>query len=121
MKVLRRLWADEAGFVISAELALVATILTVGMVAGLVTLRDAVVQELADVAGAIGNVSQSYEYTQVTGYTSAAAGSHFQDELDFCDVNDDVSGSGAQCLIVHTPLPPDGLNEETVIDPGPVL
>ena len=119
MKALHRLWADEAGFVISAELVLVATILVIGMVVGLVTVRDAVVQELADVAGAIGNVSQSYEYTQVTGHTSATAGSHFQDELDYCDVNNDIGGDGAQCVHVDTPLPPNSLDEETVIDPVP--
>jgi hypothetical protein len=37
--------------VVSAELALVATILVIGMVVGLTSIREQVVQELADVAG----------------------------------------------------------------------
>jgi len=54
------LWDDEAGFIISAELVLVATIVVIGMIVGLVMVRNQVVQELADVALAIGCVSQSY-------------------------------------------------------------
>ncbi len=85
MKMLHRLWADEAGFVVSAELILVATILVIGLIVGLTTVRDQVVQELGDLALAIGNVNQSYTYNGVTGHTSATAGSQFDDEPDFCE------------------------------------
>jgi hypothetical protein len=83
--MLRRLWADEAGFVISSELVLVATILVIGMIVGLTELRNQVVQELADVAIAIGKISQTYSYSSVTGHTAATAGSAFQDMTDYCD------------------------------------
>ena len=87
MKLLHRIWKDEAGFVVSTELVLIATILVIGMVVGLATVRNAVVQELGDVAMAIGNINQSYSYTGVAGRdnSSGTAGSSFQDELDFCD------------------------------------
>ncbi len=87
MKVLHRIWKDEAGFVVSTELVLIATILVIGMVVGLATVRNAVVQELGDVAMAIGNINQSYQYTGVTGRanSSATAGSFFTDNTDFCD------------------------------------
>ena len=58
----RRLWNEEAGFIVSAELVLVATILVIGMIVGLVSVRNQVVQELVDVGQAIGNLSQSYGY-----------------------------------------------------------
>lgn len=87
MKMLRRIWKDEAGFVVSTELVLIATILVIGMVVGLATVRNAVVQELGDVAKAIGNINQSFMYTGVAGRedTSQTAGSDFVDETDFCD------------------------------------
>ena len=34
MKLLRRLWTDEAGFVVSTELVLVATVLVIGLLVG---------------------------------------------------------------------------------------
>ena len=56
MKIYQILWNDENGFVVSSELILIATILVIAMVVGLQTVRDAVLQELGDVANAIGNV-----------------------------------------------------------------
>ena len=75
MKLLRRLWADEAGFVVSSELVLIATLLVIGLVVGLTSLRNQVVQELGDVAQAIANVNQSYSFSGVTGHHSSTAGS----------------------------------------------
>lgn len=85
MKVLHRFWADENGFVISSELILVGTLLVLGMIVGLTELRNQVVQELADLAIAIGNVSQTYTYSAVEGHTAATAGSAFVDLHDYCD------------------------------------
>ncbi|MDY0168229.1 MAG: hypothetical protein RBS80_16895 [Thermoguttaceae bacterium] len=106
--MLHRLWKDDAGFVVSTELVLVATILVIGMVVGLATVRNAVVQELADVATAIGSINQSYTYTGVEGRinedtdepTSATAGSSFTDQLDFCDQDGDVPDLGAAGITV---------------------
>ena len=62
MSLVRRLWADEAGFIISAELCLVATIVVIGLIVGLVTLRNQVVQELIAVGEAIGSINTSYAF-----------------------------------------------------------
>ena len=62
----RRLARDEAGFIISAELVLVMTIAVLGMVVGLAAVRDAVTNELNDVAHAFGAVSQT---SHVAGLT----------------------------------------------------
>lgn len=48
--VLACLWADENGFLISAELVLVATIVGLGMVVGLAEVSSAVNNELHDCA-----------------------------------------------------------------------
>ena len=44
MKMFRKLWKDEAGFIVSAELVLVATMLVIGMIVGLTVVRNQVVQ-----------------------------------------------------------------------------
>ena len=83
--------ADEHGFVVSAELALVLTIAVLGMVVGLTAVRDAVTHELNDLAHAFGAVSQSYKVGGLKkgrDYGSAHAfisGFGFNDNADDCD------------------------------------
>lgn len=97
-----RLWRDEAGFVVSTELILIATILVIGLITGLVTIRDAVVTELADVADAISEVDQSYSYGAITAHCAETAGTEFTDNSDFCEIagqeNDQDPADGAQCV-----------------------
>ena len=89
----QRLWQDDAGFVVSTELVLVATLLVIGITVGQSTLRDAVITELADTADAINQINQSYSFTAVTGHSSSVAGTVFADAEDFCD---NAAGAGAQ-------------------------
>ncbi len=106
MQVLHRLWDDENGFVISSELVLVGTLLVLGLIVGLTELRNQVVQELADLAVAIGRISQTYTFSSVTGHTAATAGSQFQDTSDYCDEDGiDPVGDAAACVNVHTTPP----------------
>lgn len=98
MNMFTRFWQDEAGFVVSSELVLVATILVIGMTTGLATIRNAVVQELGDVAGSLGNINQSFTYSGVTGHSSSTAGSFRADEDDFCDVPADVTVAEPACM-----------------------
>ena len=72
--MLSTLLKDESGFVVSTELILIATILVIGMIVGLTTLRDQVVTELSDVADAISALDQSYAYSDITGHASSTAG-----------------------------------------------
>ena len=94
MKMLNRVWNDEAGFVVSTELILIATILVIGMLVGLVSVRDQVVQELADVAEAVSDLDQSYSFTGTTGHTAHTAGSDFEDLTDNCDLAGGQVGQG---------------------------
>jgi Flp pilus assembly pilin Flp len=80
-----KLMNDEAGFVVSSELVLIATVLVLGLIVGLTSLRNSVTGELADLAAAIGNISQSYSFSAVTGHTSSVAGTSFADATDFCE------------------------------------
>ena len=59
MLVMKQFLAAEEGFVVSSELILLATMLVLGMLTGLNTIRDQVVQELGDVADAISEIDQS--------------------------------------------------------------
>ncbi len=56
---MKNLFNDENGFVVSAELILVATIVVLGLVVALSEVRQAVSEELEDVAAAIGAMNQS--------------------------------------------------------------
>ena len=107
MQLINRLWKEEAGFVISSELVLIATLLVIGMLAGLTAVRDAVVQELGDIANAIGLVNQSYSFSGVTGHNSSTSGTAFNDRRDFCeDANADnngLEGGEPACMSVQVP------------------
>jgi hypothetical protein len=100
MKVLTQLWREDLGFIISAELVLIATILVIGMIVGLVSLRDQVVQELGDVGAAFSQLVQSYSFSGITGHTSSTAGSAFEDFTDLCDDPPDEAGNAPLCISV---------------------
>ena len=83
--MLKRLWNEEVGAIVSAEIMLVASILVIGMIVGLKSVRDSVVTELGDVAQALANVNQSYSYSGTAGHHAYTAGGTFVDLRDFCD------------------------------------
>lgn len=93
-----KLWNDNAGFVVSIELILIATIAVIGLIAGMTSVRDGVVSELSDVAGSVQDMNQSYSYNGVTGHSGSTAGSDFQDNLDFCDSTDDAPNEADNCI-----------------------
>ena len=70
MQVFGKLWSDEAGFIVSSELVLIASIAVLGLIVGLTTLRDQVVAELVDVADAISTLNQSFSFSGLTGHGS---------------------------------------------------
>lgn len=98
-RLLRRagtFWKDDAGFLISAELVIIATLLVIGLVVGLVEVQNAVVSELNDVGEAIGSLNQSYYFhghRSIGGgwfggrLKSFTAGSAFVDRTDAGDLN----------------------------------
>lgn len=90
----QQLMRDEAGFIVSAELVLIATIVVIGLIVGLSEVQHAVVSELNDVADAIGSLNQSYAFTGFSSYKTQGGGikafsngSFFIDVGDECDHN----------------------------------
>jgi len=80
------LWADEAGFILSAELVLIGTVLVMGLTVGLVSLRNSLGAEMTDLSHAFRQLDQSYGLAGIrgcrtlAGWTSWTAGSKFLDE-----------------------------------------
>lgn len=105
--MLTRLLQDESGFIVSAELVLIATLCVIGLIVGLSEVQHAVVSELNDVAEAIGSLNQSFFTTGFVsfkqrrgGIKAASVGSFFFDSVDECDRN--------QCDLDCAPPFPEG-------------
>jgi len=83
MHLCSQLLNDEAGFIASAELILIATIVVISMVVGLSEVSFAINSELNDVASAFGSVNQSYRYSGTNGQPGQSNGSSFSNGGDF--------------------------------------
>ncbi len=65
MNLLKTLWTDDAGVILSAETVMLGTIGVLAMTAGVGVMGSAMNEELADVSRAFRSFDQSF---QVTGY-----------------------------------------------------
>jgi hypothetical protein len=74
IRMLRRLWSDDCGAVLTSELMFLYTTLVVGTVAGLTAMRQAIVSELVESANSLMALDQSYSFsgTSIRGVTSTA-------------------------------------------------
>ena len=90
LQITRSFWNDDAGFIVSAELILIATIAVLSLIVGLSEVAYGVNQELEDIGSAFGAMNQSYAYNGVAGHKGSAAGSHYGDSRDHCDGDADV-------------------------------
>lgn len=93
--MMHKLLHDETGFIVSAELVLIATLLVIGLIVGLSEVQHAVVAELNDVGDAIGKLNQSYLFTGFSkrgqfdsGFKAFTRGSAYFDSMDECDMNE---------------------------------
>ncbi|MDX1943894.1 MAG: hypothetical protein SFU86_00690 [Pirellulaceae bacterium] len=89
---LARMWKEEDGF-LSFEWVLLVTLLTIGIVSGLSAARDAIIDELGDVAQAMLALDQSYtidfplNIDVHTSDSTSASDSSFIDALIYFDCN----------------------------------
>ena len=91
-----KLMNDEAGFIISAELVIVATVAVLAMIVGLSEASMNINSELEDVGSAIGSLNQSYHVQGTCGHQGHVGGSCYTDTRDFCDTTGDIqSGSNS--------------------------
>ena len=91
MNIVQALKSDENGFIVSAELVLVGTILVLGMIVGLTELSYGVNEELEDVGSAIGSLNQTYYFTLGSGRKGTVVGSTNLDFVDECDSATDIT------------------------------
>jgi hypothetical protein len=73
--LLNNLWNDDCGALIAAEFLFVATILVIGIIVGLVSVRNAVVHELVELGNAFLALSQGYSIAGLSGCCSLTDGS----------------------------------------------
>lgn len=77
MLLLKRLWQDERGVILSAEAVLLGTVGVIGAVAGLGAVTHAVNDELEETAFAIRSLDQSYCIRGHRGCAAWTAGSYY--------------------------------------------
>lgn len=92
---------SQKGFIVTIELLVLATILVIGLIVGMVSLRDSVLAELSDLSESIGQLNQGYTILGVTNAaaTAATAGSSFEDDLDDAggaDIDTNVGDADAE-------------------------
>ena len=98
--IFHQLMHDEAGFILSAELVVVSTVVVLGLISGLVCIKSAVVGELKDVGEAVGSLNQSYYYSGMSGCRSTWCGIHSQTAgSDFIDYEDGGSAEVVELFI----------------------
>jgi Flp pilus assembly pilin Flp len=103
--MLKQLWNDETGAILSAELVMIMTIVVIGAVAGLTSVRDSVTGELADVSQAFSNLDQSFVMGGVQSPSASTSGMAFVDERDFAD-QDGIAGQNHRGVAIGTPMLP---------------
>ena len=125
MSILRRIYNDEHGTIISIELILLATLTVFGLIVGMATFRDAVSQELGDAAAGVSNLQQSYSIDAVVmsgsfgdvPYNASTEASLYVDTRDFCEANPDLPNQAPMCMQIiggtvrdegQVVLPPSG-------------
>lgn len=94
--MLKSLWIDECGVILSSEIVLIGTILVLGMIVGLVELQCTIIGELSDLSSAFGNLDQSYQtsgFASHKGYgqtKSRTHGAQYNDRPDTCDCDSNL-------------------------------
>jgi hypothetical protein len=86
--LLLKLWRDDCGALITVEWLFVGTILVIGLVAGLGSLRNHITNELDEFGSSVSTLNQCYS---VLGLTSCASGTCSYGAADQPDVEDTVS------------------------------
>jgi Flp pilus assembly pilin Flp len=93
-----KLWNEDRGALLATEWVFVSTIMVIGVVAGLKSVQQAVVTELADLANAVGSLSQTYTFSGTSGCAASTTGSRFNDvvhSVNFTSNAQDYNNSAA--------------------------
>lgn len=107
--MLKAMWNDENGAIVSIEMILIITIAVLALIVGWAEVASAVNSELDDISNAIGKFDQSFSYvgfgnTKIDGTTKAFfRGAVFTDLPDDCD-----NCSGQSTIVCHALGAPNG-------------
>lgn len=97
----------KGGFIVTAELVLIATVLVIGMLVGLVVVRDAIVAEMEDIASSIGTLDNGLSFNGVTAVGNDSLpytyGTTWYDTDDF--IAGDQQGLGSSLDFTLAPQP----------------
>jgi hypothetical protein len=63
VELLARVWSDDRGAVLATEWLLITTVLVLGLVPGLIAIRQGLLAEMGDIASATNDLDQSYGFT----------------------------------------------------------
>jgi hypothetical protein len=97
-RLIRGLWLDVRGGLAPMDTILVTSLTAIGAMIGLAVIRDAVVQEMGDVAVALDNVDQSFSGTIVHATLGTLWSASFSDDAATLT---DPAGSEPACLNVQ--------------------
>jgi len=81
-QMMAQLWKDDCGALIATEWVFVATITVLGVITGLVAVRNAVVSELTEFANAVLALNQSFSFSGLSNCRASTAGSAATDVCD---------------------------------------
>ncbi len=80
MRQMLKLWNDDCGStLVTSEILFLFAILVLGLITGLVALRQAVISELTETAQALMALNQSYSFSGQSNCESSTAGSSASD------------------------------------------
>lgn len=92
--VMARLWNDDDGALIAVEWIFLATILILGVIVGMVAVRQAIIAEFHDIANSLLALNQSFRITGQSNCESSTAGTFFFDLGDSIVVRSTVATPG---------------------------
>jgi Flp pilus assembly pilin Flp len=78
-QMLSKLWNDDCGALIATEWVFFVTILVLGIITGLIAVRQGIKSELTEVAQAIMALNQSYSFSGEVNCESSTGGSSATD------------------------------------------
>jgi Flp pilus assembly pilin Flp len=93
-KMLIKMWKDDTGALIATEWVFFVTILVLGIITGLVALRQAVISETTELAQALLSLNQSFSFSGRANCESSTGGSAV---IDTCNSIFEVSTGAVPC------------------------
>ncbi len=115
-KLILGLWLDVRGGLAPMDMILVTSLTAIGAMIGLAVIRDAVVQELGDVAVALDNVDQSFSGTIVHATLGTLWTASYSDDAATLS---DPAGAEPACLDVGVSPTDEGSPLASVGTPFP--